>query len=109
MAVPLIDRRVGRKTIEITAAIDIPNPNAEATGEHHIEWRVVTCTILLFKGAVVGTRRRRRIFQHQIHLQPLRLCSIWPGIIQPRTALRSLQQFDDQDVKSCNKRRRRTL
>src|SRR6202044_3807303 len=64
--------RVGRKTIEITTAVDIPNPNAEATGEHHIEWRVVTCTILLFKGAVFGARRRPRIFQHQFHLQPLR-------------------------------------
>ena len=59
VAVPLIDRRIGRKAIEIAAAIDIPNPNAEATGEHHIKWRVVARAILSFKRAVVDARRRR--------------------------------------------------
>ena len=72
MAVPLIDRRIGRQTIEVAAPIDIPHPDAEATGEHDIKRRVVARAILALKGAIVSVRHRRRIFQHHVHLEPLR-------------------------------------
>jgi hypothetical protein len=39
---PLIDRRIGRQTIEVTPAVDVPEPNSKAMGEDYIERLVIT-------------------------------------------------------------------
>src|SRR6516164_8640742 len=69
VAVPLIDRRIRRQTIEVAAAVDIPNPDAEAAGQHYFKRLVVARAVLALKDAIV---RCRRVFQHDIHREPLR-------------------------------------
>src|SRR6516164_4949915 len=62
VAMPLIDRRICRQTIEVAPAVDVPNPDATATGEHDIERLVIVRAILVLKGAIAIARSRRKIF-----------------------------------------------
>src|SRR5262249_14953617 len=41
VAMPLIDRRICRQTVEVAPAVDVPNPDAAATGDHDIERLVI--------------------------------------------------------------------
>src|SRR5690348_17812147 len=61
VAMPLIDRRICRQTIEVAPAVDIPNPDAQATGEHDIERPVIARPVLALKGAIAMARSRRKI------------------------------------------------
>jgi hypothetical protein len=55
MAMPLVDCRIGRQTVQIAFAMHIPNPDAFAAAQHHIEWFVVVGTVLIFKlDALIG-------------------------------------------------------
>src|SRR6516225_147581 len=62
VTMPLIDRRICRQTIEVAPAVDIPNPDAMATGEHDIERLVIVRAVLALKGAIAVARSRRKIF-----------------------------------------------
>src|SRR5215475_3697246 len=69
VAMPLVDRRICRQTIEVASAVDIPNPDAVATGKHDIERLVVGRAILALEGAISIARSRRKICQHYVHLR----------------------------------------
>ena len=75
VAMPLIDRRIGRQTIEVAPAVDVPEPDAEATGEYDIERLVIARAVFALKGVIAVARRQRRISQHRIgghvHFGPL--------------------------------------
>src|SRR6516164_5796805 len=62
VAMPLIDRRICRQTIEVAPAVDVPNPDATATGEHDIERLVIARAVLALKDAIAVARNRRKIF-----------------------------------------------
>src|SRR5262249_55626146 len=62
VAMPLIDCRICRQTIEIAPAVDIPNPDTEASGEHDIERLVIARAGLALKGAIAPARTRWKIF-----------------------------------------------
>src|SRR6516225_10272135 len=72
VTMPLIDRRICRQTIEVTPAVDIPNPDAMATGEHDIERLVIVRAVLVLKGAIAVARSQRKILQHHVHFEPRR-------------------------------------
>ena len=83
MAMPLIDRRVGRQTIEIAATVNVPEPDAEAAGEYDIERLVITRAVFALKGVIAVARRRRRT------LSIVCPCSFWTSLHSPigRSAL----------------------
>src|SRR5262249_4524519 len=62
VAMPRIARRIRRQTIEVGLAVDIPNPDAAATGEHDIERLVIARAVLALKDAIAVARNRRKIF-----------------------------------------------
>src|SRR5262249_14056543 len=62
VAMPLIDCRICRQTIEIAPAVDIPNPDTEASGEHDLERLVIARAVLALKGAIAVVRSRWKIF-----------------------------------------------
>ena len=61
VAMPLIDRRIGRQTIEVAAAVNVPEPDAEATGEYDIERLVITRAVFALEGVIAVGRRRLRL------------------------------------------------
>src|SRR5215469_6420050 len=60
VAMPLIDGRICCQTIEVTPAIDIPNPDAAPTAKNDIERLVIACAVLALKGAIAVVRSRRK-------------------------------------------------
>ena len=80
MAMPLIDRRVGRQTIEVAAAVNVPEPDAEAMGEYDIKRLVITRAVFALKGqyfVVIDRALRdevpRRSFSMAMALRPQQL------------------------------------
>ena len=71
MTMPLIDCRICGQTIKVAPAVDIPNPDTAATAEHNIERLVIVRTVLTLKGAIAVTCSWRKIFQHDVHFDPL--------------------------------------
>ena len=55
MAVPEVDRRVGRQAVQVAAALDVGDPGAFGAGRHHRQRRVVVGDV-----AVVDGDRARR-------------------------------------------------
>ena len=41
MAMPLVHRRIGREAVEVAVALDVPDPDALAAGQHDVERLVV--------------------------------------------------------------------
>jgi len=44
VAVSLVDRRICSQTVEITPSLNVVDPHALATFEHHVERMVVVCS-----------------------------------------------------------------
>ena len=49
MTMTLVDRGVGRQTIQIAFAVNIPNPNPFAAAQYHIKGFVSLGTVLIFQ------------------------------------------------------------
>ena len=53
VAVALVDGRIGRQAVEVALAVDVPDPDALAAGQHDVERLVVGGAVLLFQRDVV--------------------------------------------------------
>jgi len=67
VAVPLVDRRVGREAVHVALALDVPDPDALAALEHHVERVVVVRPVALFERDQLrgAAGRRRRALVHR--------------------------------------------
>jgi hypothetical protein len=108
VAMSLIDRRICSQTVEVAATVDVPNPDAAATGKNDIERLVIARAVLMLKGAIAVTRTRRKIFQHYVHFEPLRSVRMRQSIIRRRAARRWLRHCGRQDARPCNRHHRPT-
>ncbi len=52
VAVPLIDGRIGRQAVHVTAAVDIPHPDPPAAAQDHVQRVVVVRPIALFQSDI---------------------------------------------------------
>src|ERR1700677_53672 len=69
MAMALVQCRVGRKTVQVTFALCVIDPNAFASLKHHVQRIVVMSSIFFLQLDVVSGQHRSSLASHYRSLQ----------------------------------------